>query len=152
MTPDFPCILVTTDFSELGNTALPVAFRMAAQMGHKIVLAHVIEEAYPSPLYAHYYPTPSPDERERLRKAATAEFERLVPKDAQKIPREIQLGLGTPAAEICRIAKESKASLVVMSSHGRRGVKHLVLGSVAERVVRQAPCSVLVLRAPEAGS
>ena len=150
MASDFPCILVTTDFSELGNQAVPVAFRLAAQAGQKVVLVHVTEEVFPSPLYAHYYPTPSPDQRARLRADAGAELERLIPKEHARVPREIQLGAGTPAAEVCRIAKETHASLIVVSSHGRRGVKHFVLGSVAESVVRHAPCSVLVLRLAQA--
>lgn len=146
MTPDFPCILVTTDLSELGNSAVPYAFRLAAAAGQRVVVLHVLEDTTPSPLYAHYYPTPSPEERRQMEQQARAELERLVPAEAHGIAREIRLGHGAPAAEICQLARECRADLIVISSHGRTGVKHLMLGSVAERVVHLAPCSVLVLR------
>jgi nucleotide-binding universal stress UspA family protein len=77
---------------------------------------------------------------------ARAELERLVPPESRGIAHEIRLGHGSPAAEICRLARECQVALVVISSHGRIGVKHFLLGSVAERVVHLAPCSVLVLR------
>lgn len=144
MPPDFPCILVTTDFSEQGNSAVSCAFRLAGT-GQRVVLVHVLEDALPSPLYSHYYPTPSPEKRRLLEQQAQAELERLVPAEARGIAHEIRLGHGSPAAEICGLARESRAALIVISSHGRTGVKHLMLGSVAERVVHLAPCSVLVL-------
>jgi nucleotide-binding universal stress UspA family protein len=57
---------------------------------------------------------------------------------------------GNPAIDICRIAEERHADLIVTSTHGRTGLAHLFMGSVAERVVRHAPCSVLVVRAQHA--
>jgi nucleotide-binding universal stress UspA family protein len=146
MAADFPCILVTTDFSELGNSAVPRAFRLAARLGQRLVLVHVLEDGTPNPLYAHYQRTLGPDERRQLERRAREELERLAPGESPGFALEIQLGQGSPAAEICRIACECQAALVVISSHGRTGVKHFMLGSVAERVVHQAPCSVLVLR------
>jgi len=147
MTPQFPLVLVTTDFSTRGNSAIPMAFRLAASAGERVVLVHVLDDAIPSPLYAHYHPTPSPEERQKLEERAREELGRLVPAEWHSIPREIMLGYGSPAGEICRLAKERTASLIVISSHGRTGVKHFMVGSVAERVVHQAPCSVMVLRA-----
>jgi nucleotide-binding universal stress UspA family protein len=57
---------------------------------------------------------------------------------------------GLPAAEIARLAQEGSFDLVVVATHGRRGVKRVLLGSVAERIVRDAPCTVLVVRPPPA--
>ena len=53
---------------------------------------------------------------------------------------------GSPPVEICRIAQERHVDLIVMSTHGHAGLAHLLIGSVAERVVRYAPCSVLIVR------
>jgi nucleotide-binding universal stress UspA family protein len=58
----------------------------------------------------------------------------------------VEVRIGDPGAEIVKVATELKAGLIVMPSHGRTGLKHLLLGSVAERVVRTATCPVLVLR------
>jgi nucleotide-binding universal stress UspA family protein len=59
---------------------------------------------------------------------------------------ETLVGQGAPAAEILRIAAEQQASLIVIATHGRTGLKRLALGSVAEQVIREAPCPVLVVR------
>lgn len=139
-------ILVTTDFSDLGNAAVPVAFRLAEADGARVVLVHVIEGMTPSPLYAHYYPTPSPEQRRELEAEVRAKLEAAVPPSSRKRSSEIRVLHGEPAAEICRAAEEARANLVVISSHGRTGLKHFLLGSVAERVVRHSRCSVLVLR------
>ena len=58
----------------------------------------------------------------------------------------MQVEVGVPFVEIVRAARESGTDLIVMGSHGRTGLEHLLIGSVAERVVRKAPCSVLVVR------
>ena len=63
------------------------------------------------------------------------------------VPMKTLVVWGTPAAEICRVAKEHAIDLIVMSTQGRTGLAHILLGSVAERVVRHAPCAVLILRA-----
>ena len=65
----------------------------------------------------------------------------------QKVALESLVLWGNPAIDICRIAAERHADLIVTSTHGRTGLAHLFMGSVAERVVRHAPCSVLVVRA-----
>lgn len=59
---------------------------------------------------------------------------------------DLQVAVGIPFVEIVRAAREAEADLIVMGSHGRTGLEHLLIGSVAERVVRKAPCSVLVVR------
>lgn len=64
----------------------------------------------------------------------------------------IEVVAGDPASEILRRARTHGIDLVVVGTHGRTGLKHLVLGSVAERVVRQAPCPVLVVRSKEPGA
>ena len=63
-----------------------------------------------------------------------------------KVPRRIEVAIGKPAVEILRVAERDSADLIVMATHGRTGVDHLILGSVAERVVRESPVPVLTVR------
>ena len=143
----FKSILVVTDFSDLGNSAVPVAFRLAKDQGARVILAHVLEGSnVPSPLYASYTFVPTPEQMREAEARARTDLGALVPKELRAVPHEIQVAPGTAATEVCRLAKDNGASLIVISSHGRSGVKHFLLGSVAERVVRHAPCPVLVMR------
>lgn len=147
MDPTFRKILVSTDFSDLGNAAVPVAFGLAAAQGARVVLAHVLEGLeLPTPLYAHYHPMPGPAEIERMEQKARGELQALVPEARRSVPHELAIARGSPLEELPRLAEDLHADLIVISSHGRRGVKRFLLGSVAERVVHRAPCSVMILR------
>jgi nucleotide-binding universal stress UspA family protein len=83
------------------------------------------------------------EELERKLETWRAEAERRV---GSKVEARVLPGL--PAAEVARLALEGSFDLVVVATHGRRGVKRVLLGSVAERIVRDAPCTVLVVRSP----
>ena len=151
MYENFRRILVTTDFSESGDRAIAHAFRMAADHGAEVLLAHVIEMVVaPNPLYAHYYPTEllNPDIRQSAERDAEAALLELVPKDPAlaNVPHRTVVAHGTPAEEIIRVAQDQQADLIVISTHGHTGLKHLFMGSVAERVIRHVHCAVLVVR------
>jgi nucleotide-binding universal stress UspA family protein len=151
MNENFKRVLVTSDFSELGDHAIGHAFRVAADHGAEVVLCHVIETlATPNPLYAHYYATElfQPEMRRQVEQQA---------RDAllERVPKEGALGAvrhrevvveGDPVSQILRVARDEKADLLVIATHGRAGVKHFLLGSVVERVIRGAQCPVLVIR------
>lgn len=148
---NFRRILVTTDFSEAGDRAIPHAFRMALDHEAEVFLCHVIEPVIvPNPLYAQYYPGEllSPDVFARAEADARAALEKRVPKDDPfaKVPYRIVIGQGTPVDEIIRIVQELGVDLIVIATHGHTGLKHLLMGSVAERVIRHVPCPVLVVR------
>jgi nucleotide-binding universal stress UspA family protein len=148
---NFKRILVTTDFSESGDHAVAHAFRMAADHTAEVVLCHVVEPVViPNPLYAQYYPGElmSPDVLARAEADAKQALEDRAPKEGPfaRVPRRVVLGRGTPAEEIIRLAQELKVDLIVIATHGHTGIKHLLLGSVAERVVRHAVVPVLVVR------
>lgn len=151
MHESFKKILVTTDFSESGDRAIAHAFRMAADHGAEVVLCHVIEMIVaPNPLYAQYYPTDllSPEIRARAEQDAHKALNDRVPTDAAlaKVRYTTMVLHGLPAEEIIRAAEDAKADLIVIATHGRTGLKHLFLGSVAERVIRHVRCAVLVVR------
>lgn len=147
----FQRILVTTDFSEAGDHAIPHAFRIAADHGAEVILCHVIEPLIvPNPLYAQYYPGEllSPDAFARAQEDARTALQERVPKDESlaAVPYRMVIGQGPPVDEIIRVADDEAVDLIVIATHGHTGLKHLLMGSVAERVVRHARCAVLVVR------
>lgn len=147
----FARILVTTDFSAAGDRAIAHAFRLAADHGAEVLLCHVIEPVVvPNPLYAQYFPGEllSPEVFGRAREDARAALVQRVPRDEPlaRVPYRVVIGQGAPVDEIIRIAKQENADLIVIATHGHTGLKHLLLGSVAERVIRHAHCPVLVVR------
>jgi nucleotide-binding universal stress UspA family protein len=141
-------VLAATDFSEVADRAIPVAFRLAADHGARVTLCHVMEDAeLPNPLYAHYHPVPSPEQRQQAEDAARDALAARVPVAYRgRVPHELALERGEPAEEIVARASAAGSDLIVIASHGRRGVVQLVLGSVTQRVVARAPCAVLVVR------
>jgi nucleotide-binding universal stress UspA family protein len=137
-------ILVPTDFSELSNKAVEKAVALAQRFNAKIDLVHVLEPApYPEFGYVHI-----PMKEGGLRKEAEGQFEKL----RARIPALAELVNYTPVRtgnapyEIVQTARQLNSDLIVIGTHGRTGIKRLALGSTAEKVVRHAPCPVLVLR------
>jgi nucleotide-binding universal stress UspA family protein len=147
----FKTVLVTTDFSDLGDHAIEHAFRIAADNHGSVVLCHVIETIVtPAPLYAQYYPADliTPEVRARAEEDATKALLERVPQDPplNAVPHSAKLVHGSPARDIVSVAQAVKADLIVISTHGRTGLKHWLLGSTAEQVIRYAHCAVLVVR------
>jgi nucleotide-binding universal stress UspA family protein len=137
-------ILHPTDFSEHSRPALELAFALARDYGARLVVLHAV--AAPVVIYREAVVAPSPDE---LRAAAWDQLEGLeVPGAGARVER--RLGDGDAPAEILRAAQQLKADLIVMGTHGRTGLGRLLMGSVAEQVVRRAPCPVLTVRTPPA--
>lgn len=141
-------VLVPVDFSTDSLRAAEYAKNFAAPFGAQLVLLHVIEPIYyasPADMYAA-----SPNLAlliEEQRKAAQAQLEQLAQKlSGQGAKVQTLLKSGSPAQVIADTAKRIKADLIVMATHGRTGLAHVLLGSVAERVVRLATCPVLTVR------
>ena len=148
MTRGFARILVPTDFSPPCEAALATAGVLAAQFGAEIHLVHVLEDpnttaAHASDVYG-YVP---PGMRESWRKEVQAQLDALL-----NLPGKPQFRVmthvmfGSPARAIVDYARDNAMNLIVMGTHGRSGFAHLLLGSVAERVVRTAGCPVLTVR------
>jgi nucleotide-binding universal stress UspA family protein len=132
-------ILVPTDFSEASDAALQYATGLAQTFGAQLYLLHVpgktgenLETNFPVGRFETVV-------RERL-----GTF--LSPEALTQLRPEYASRIGTPAEEIVRYADARDIELIVMGTHGRSGVAHLVMGSVAEHVVRTAPCPVLLVR------
>ncbi|HTI72844.1 MAG TPA: universal stress protein [Candidatus Limnocylindria bacterium] len=140
-------ILVPLDFSAASGKALDYAISMAREHRAAITLLHVI----PPPPYAPGYGGIEfgPVE-EGMRIGASKDLAAYCA-DIQRegIVAEGLVRVGSPGLEIVEAARSLKVDLIVISTHGRSGLKHLLMGSVAEVVVRQAPCPVLVVREKE---
>ena len=138
-------ILVPTDFSADAEYVLQQALVLAARDTAHVLLLHVLRRCEVMWLEG-VWPT-----RAQIMQELQAEVEQRLQAAAaaQPLPIETLAVWGNPGTEICRIAKERGTDLIVMSTHGRTGLAHLFIGSVAERVVRHAPCSVLIIRTPQ---
>jgi len=139
-------ILVPTDFSAYSKQAIDVAFGLAQKFGAKLSLLHVIEmPAYPVDGYVP--PSQAKTLLEDLDRNARLELANsLLEAEGVNIEVTRHVVLGKPYRTIVHMAAQEKVDLIVMATHGRTGLSHLVMGSVAERVVRLAPCPVLTFR------
>jgi nucleotide-binding universal stress UspA family protein len=135
-------ILFPTDFSTASDAALPHATALARDTGATLLIVHVQE---PPLVYAGgelYYGSPEPDieaQKKMLREVMPAD---------PAVRVEHRLVTGDPAGAVVELAKEEGVDFIVMGTHGRSGLSRVLMGSVAEVVVRKSPCPVLTLRSP----
>lgn len=135
----FSTILHATDFSEPAEQAFQLACALAQEHGARLIVLHVIQPlvAGEAGAVAPYY---------ELRDSIEQSLGRLpVP---PSVRFEARVEIGTPAAAIVRTARENHCDLIVMGTRGRRGIRRWLLGSVAEKVLRRAPCPVLTVKSP----
>jgi nucleotide-binding universal stress UspA family protein len=164
---DIQTILVPVDYSEDSRRALQWGASLSARYGAKLILLHVIANAveaiYPAgpdwmgPLTppSSFYEGMAPGSRARgrepmiidLQEKAQVELSAFAHTSLKDpVPMDVQVVVGRPADAIVRVAREQRVDLIVMGTHGRTGLRHLLLGSVAEEVTRQAPCPVFTVR------
>jgi len=153
MTRGFTRILVPTDFSPPSDAALATARMLATRFGGSIHLVHVIEDPYTSVAFAtEVYGYMPPGVKETWEREAKIHLDGLLTDaDRAKFRATTEVLFGSSAAAIVENARENDTDVIVMGTHGRGGVAHLLLGSVAERVVRTAECPVLTVRGAAAG-
>lgn len=137
-------ILVPTDFSEPALEATRYGVEFARRFGAELQLLHVIED--PVVYFAMFESNPLPSKGEFETYAQTRLDNWILPEDAAGIEISRQWVHGSPFVEIIRFGRAQHSDLIVMGTHGRSLAAHLLLGSVAERVVRKAPCPVLTVR------
>lgn len=135
-------ILVPTDFSATSDAAVHYATQMALTFGARLYLLHVpgktgehFEANFPIGQFASTV-------SERLSSVVT-------PEELARLRPEYVMRIGSPADEIARYADVCEADLIIMGTHGRSGIAHALMGSVAEQVLRVAPCPVLLVRSPK---
>ncbi len=146
-----PRILHPTDFSGCAEQARAEAIRLARALGAEVVLLHAFVETV---LYGEGLTGMAEVERiyEAQRRWAAETLEaRVADTRASGVPASARLRVGSPYEEIAQVAEEEGADLIVMGTHGRSGFRRLLLGSVADRVVRTAPCPVVTVRQPLPG-
>jgi len=135
-------ILHPTDFSEPSRQAFRMACAVARDYGARVVVAHVMV----LPLHAYREFGPLIPDPETVEGEVRQSLEALRPPHPA-VPVEYRLCKGDAAIEIVALAEDLKADLIVMGTHGRTGLRRLALGSVAEVVLRRAPCPVLTVKA-----
>ena len=137
-------ILVPIDFSQPSNDALRYAIRLADQFGAVLRLVHVVE---PAPVINDLPNVALIRSDAEIMKAAKVKLQAIAQDDIDElIPVYPEVRTGKPYQEIVAAAKVGNADLIVIATHGYTGLKHALLGSTAERVVRHAHCPVLVVR------
>lgn len=143
-------VLVPTDFSETSDSALRYGKALASAFGATLHVVHVVEEPYGQPWAVEAYGFSLAALQDEWIKDAQARLAASVTDEERKtLKTTTTTVLGHPVMEVLRYAKDNNIDLVVMGTHGRGPLGHVVLGSVAERVVRKAPCPVLTVRTPE---
>jgi len=149
-TPRYRRILWPTDFSALAEAALPHALALAQGGRAELIVLHVL-----SPLTGGIYAAPDASGAlwgrlaQESRRVALAELQRRTEQVGARNSRlriRSLLVQGSPVAEIVRTAKRLRCDLIVLATHGRTGLRHMMMGSVAENVVRGASCPVLSVR------
>ncbi|NUM54023.1 MAG: universal stress protein [Candidatus Hydrogenedentes bacterium] len=146
-------ILVPTDFSTYANYALKYAVALAKQFGATLHFAHVLDRAALAGVRGNEMwlgESESHAVMDSMREHAASRMAHLKQiADDEGVRSQEHVRLGNPTQEILEIAEQTDSTLIVIATHGRSGVEHLVFGSVAEKIVRQSPVPVLSVKHPE---
>lgn len=147
---DLNKILVPTDFSDASAAAMKYACQLAEALHADLTVLHALEPPFPLGTGPDFYSPPAEYFAQREREARNHLESVLTPEQRERYHAELVLRHGNPAQEIMQYLHEHAAvHLVVMATHGRGGVARLMVGSVADKIVRTAPCPVLTLRVPD---
>jgi universal stress protein A len=146
---DLRRILVPVDFSPHAEQALKYAAALAEKFGAELYLVHVFQDLaiYQTEVVSGAPPILPPVDQ--LTASARGELDRLVRDKKLRPPVRTDVVEGSPVEEIVDYAREKDIDLIVLGTHGRGWLAHALLGSVAEKVVRKAPCPVLTVRLAE---
>jgi nucleotide-binding universal stress UspA family protein len=144
-------VLVATDFSEPSDAALMYGRELATRFGATLHVLHVAQNVYISTFGAENYAIVAPGLQQQVEDDARRSLDELLIDSDGSGPPTVPaiLTSSSPAMAIVDYAHDHDIDIIVMGTHGRGALAHLVMGSVAERVVRLAPCPVLTLRRPE---
>jgi nucleotide-binding universal stress UspA family protein len=141
----FRRILVPADFTDVTARPLTLALDLARAGAGSVVLLTVVDDSFPNPDILSFQ-LPWADYHRHLRDEAQRRLEQLTKEVSGAGGVEICVVRGHPARTIVRFATEEACDLIVMATHGTRGLQHALLGSVTDKVIRQVHCPVLVVR------
>jgi nucleotide-binding universal stress UspA family protein len=145
----FRKVLCPTDFSESSDVGIAAGLEMATHFGATVRVVHVVP-ALPAPSPDRDYTFRVPEYEAELHATAKARLEELSERlRTRGATVEFSIGNGDAGREITRLAEECGADLIVIATHGETGWRHVLFGSVAEKVVRHATCPVLTVRPPK---
>ena len=131
-------ILFPTDFSECAEYAFRLACALAWDYGAELLVVHIVEHEDQKAYHA----------ADGYQQKLENQLRRLLPPECG-VPVDYCVAHGNPATEILRLAADNSCDLIVIGTHGRAGLNHLLRGSVAEQVVRKANCPVVTIKLPE---
>jgi nucleotide-binding universal stress UspA family protein len=141
-------ILVPIDFSDNSKKALRYALPLAEKFNAGITVIYVVEPAvFPSDF--GFGQMSFPDVEKEMYEKAEAELRQIVADLNTKVKVKPVIKSGIPFVEVTTFASDEQADLIIIATHGRTGVEHILFGSTAEKIIRKAPCPVLVVRAEE---
>ena len=141
-------ILVPSDFSECSEAAVRYGLALAHAFGATLHLLHVVQDPYTQPWAAEAFPAAMGDLLTDWQQQAERQLRTAVP-DEDRARVAITCIVASPFPAIVRYARDNDIDLIVLGTHGRGPVAHMLLGSVAEKVVRRAPCPVLTVHHPQ---
>ena len=140
-------ILYPIDLSEYALHALPYATELAATYKAKLCLLYVVDNYLIGMPGAGFAGQPD-DLLERVKESGASTLQNLI-SQIKDVEVESAVLIGTPHVEIVRFARDQDIDLIVLATHGRKGIAHALIGSVAEKVVQMSPCPVLTIKHPE---
>jgi nucleotide-binding universal stress UspA family protein len=142
-------VLVATDFGQAADAALRSGRELAGRFGATLHALHVVENFYVTTFGAETYAALVPEMQHELEISARRRLDQALGGSGGPPTKPVVMTSGAPAYAIVDYASEHDIDLIVMGTRGRSGLAHLMMGSVAEKVVRLAPCPVLTIRHPD---
>ena len=141
-------ILFPTDFSDMSRHSLKYVLAFAEKFDAEVHVLHVVDEAYQYWMALGPNSLPVGPPPEEIVAGAKKELDKLAGEEFKTLKGGVvtEVSLGRPFVEIVRYAREKSIDLIILGTHGRSGLAQALLGSVAEKVVRKAPCPVLTVR------
>ena len=137
-------ILHPTDFSDQAQNSFQLACGLASDLKARLIVLHVVPQlvAFTDDLVEYASPEHKVNVWENLRHL------REIAQEGYDLEIEIDQAQGAPAGEILKAARDNHCDLIVMGTHGRSGLRHLLMGNVAEQIIRRAPCPVITVSSP----
>jgi len=143
-------VLCPIDFSDSSEHALTYAIALAQSYDATLKLLHVVQPPLMSVPGDPMVPEFSSEVMEDIAAASRRRLDEIATKTREQVANvETEIATGSPFVEIITVAKDQDVDLIVIGTHGRTGLAHVMIGSVAEKVVRKAPCPVLTVKHPE---